>query len=220
MRKYLSGFLVLTSMLILVASANSQETVYPAGANITVRYSLNRTSMSTADTLVVTRTFVNKTTYPVTGLYFSDNFSSQYRVVTQTVTVNGSTLAVTSTGPDYGQVTTGFNNYRWIIDSPVAGENRHRTIAAGDSVSLVVKIVCSTVGTYALPLHATVGYGNGSGIFAQANGATITVTSASDTTPPAAILDLGDIESYKALCPVRRDPMVWKVRVNNLVTIG
>lgn len=220
MRKHLSIVILLASMLIAVTSARSQETVYPAGANITVRYSLNRTSMSTADTLVVTRTFVNKTTYAVTGLYFSDNFGSQYRVVTQTVTVNGGVVGVTTSGPDYGQVTPGFNNFRWIIDSPIAGENRHRTVAAGDSVSLVVKIVCSTAGTYTLPLHATVGYGNGSGIFAQASGATITVTSSSDTTPPAAILDLGDIESYKALCPIRRDPMVWKVRVDNLVTIG
>ena len=221
MRNYMSSIAIVALIVLSGGLAvQAQETVYPAGTNVTVKYGLNRTALTTADTLIVTRTLVNKTSYPITGLYFSDDFASQYRVVSQVVTVNGVSVAATLTGPDYGQVTSGFSNYRWVIDSPIPGENRHRTIAAGDSVSLVVKIVCSIAGTYSLPLHATVCFGNGSGMFAQANAATVTFASATDTTPPATIIDLGDIETYKALCPIRRETTVWKPEFENLVTVG
>ena len=220
MRNYMSSIAIVALLGVMGIAVQAQETVYPAGTNVTIRYSSNRTALTTADTLILTRTLVNKTSYSITGLYFSDNFASQYRVVSQVITVNGVSAAATLTGPDYGQVTSGYNNYRWIIDSPIPGENRHRTIAVGDSVSLVVKIVCSVAGTYSLPLHATVGYSNGSGLFAQANAATITFTSATDTTPPAPIFDLGDIETYEAFGPIKRETTVWKLEFENQVTVG
>lgn len=180
-----------------IASTLAQEAVYPTGTKVSVRYGLNKTTLAVGDTLIITRTLANSTSQGLTGLYFSDNFPAAFTVVGHSAKVNTSSITVSQTAPATGAVISGYQSITWLVDSPMPEENRHRSIAAKDSVTLIIKITCSASGSYTLPFHSTVCYNGSTGIFATSNVLSVTFTPSVDTTPPAAIIDLGDNTVYK-----------------------
>lgn len=193
----------LSGVFLFVTIAQGQESVYPTGAQVAIRYSLNTTVLSVSDTLVITRTLINRSSRSLTGLYFSDNFPPAFVIAGHNGKANTTSILVGRTTPEAGAAITGYAYTAWMVDSPVPGENYHRAIAPGDSVTLEIKITCSAAGAYTLPFHTTACHDGSTGIFATSSAPSVTFTPA-DITPPAAIIDLGDIQQYKAYRVVRR----------------
>lgn len=190
----------------------AQETVNPPGSAVTIRYSLSQANLRTSDTLVITRIVVNKTSGVLSNLYLSDNLPSQLRVVSSTARVNGSGVPIGLVGPNAGAVVSGTNGYWWVLDSPVSGETWNRSLNPNDSFSLQIKIVCSQAGVYSLPFHSTVCSGANNGLFSTASAVSVTFSSVGDITPPAAIIDLGDINDYSSGSAIPRcSATSWKV---------
>lgn len=153
----------------------SAETLYPSGFSITSQYELSASTITTADTLVITRTIVNHESFILTGLYYSENLSPEFQVESHSITLNGAGISYSFLGPSSNSVITGYNTYYWIVDEPGSSGSIHNDINPGDSLVLTLMLTCSTVGDYSLPLHTTVFYGNASGIFSTGDTQAITV---------------------------------------------
>ncbi len=176
-------FLTILIVGLLSLASASAETVHPAGTNFAAAYSLSGTSLTTNDTLVISRSFVNGESFAITGLYLSENLPPELSIVGADISLNGSPLTVADSSES---ILSGYVSHCWLIGTPGSGTDMN----PGDSLSLELKVTCATEGTYALPLHTTVGYGNGAGVFAADSAAAITVSAPADITPPAAISDL------------------------------
>ncbi len=158
-------FVALAAVIILLPNRiTAQETVYPSGYSIQVFYTPDQTSMAAGDTLTITRWVKNNESFNLTGLYFSENLPSDFQVVSVSATRNGTALPILSTGP-FTSLVSGYNAYYWIVDSPDSSENIHNTILPGDSVELQLRVTSNNIGDYIFPLHTTVFYGNGTGMF-------------------------------------------------------
>jgi len=186
MRHYSTIIGAIVVAVALCASAGSAETVHPTGAGVAAYYQLSGTTISTEDTLVVSRGIVNDESFSLAGLYLSEQLPPELQLVSAVVTINGAPTAIADSTLPSGTVLSGYTAHCWMLGSPSGGA----TLDPGDSLSLVVKLTCTTEGSYALPLHAATWFGNGDGYFAADNGAAITVTTPIDTIPPAAIFDL------------------------------
>ncbi len=178
---------LLLSAGLPAAAVRAQEPVYPDNSSVTSLYHLSDSVLSAADTLIVTRTLTNAESFPLTGLYFSDNLPAGLNVVGYTATLNGAPLAVAFAGPLAGNVIGDFRTYRWVVDSPEPTDYISRTIYPGDQVRLTYRIAASDIGDFVLPLHTTVCFGNGDGIFATGQGS-LRVTIESDDDDPDNLL--------------------------------
>lgn len=140
------------------------EVIYPTGFDISATYSLNKGRLHPSDTLVVTRTLVNKTDFSLYGLYLSDNFPPSFQLARFSAkrnlsTVNAQFNRVTDTPID-GQVA-----YYWVFDDPDSASSYNLVMRPGDSLTLVATFLCPVVGDYQLPLHTTVFFSDEAGGF-------------------------------------------------------
>jgi len=176
-------FLTILAAGLVSLTSVSAETVHPSGTNIAASYSLSGTALTTNDTLVISRSIVNRESFALSGLYLSDNLPPQLSIVGAEIKLNGAPLVVADSA---GSILSGYVSHCWLVGTPGGGTDMN----PGDSLSLELKVTCAAEGTYALPLHTTVGYGNGDGFFAADSAAAITVAAPADITPPSAISNL------------------------------
>ena len=176
--------------LILPLCLSAAETIYPSGYNLICEYQLSDQSLSTEDTLIITRTFVNNESFTVGGLYFSENMPAEFDLVDYSITRNGSDLTC-EFDDTKGPVVAGNRSYYWVVDDPDGSVQN--AINPGDIIVLTARVRCTTPDDYTLPIHTAAFYGNLSGFFSTDQPLSISVTAPSDTTPPDGIIDLGSL---------------------------
>lgn len=148
---------------------SAADNIYPAVYGISCNYAVSADLIAISDTLVISRTLVNNESFDLTGLYYSDNFPASFSIVGQSITVNGAPVPFVSTGPLENHIVEGCDGYCWIIDSPDASEGVSNVIGPGDMVNVEIKVTCNDVGTFLLPIHTTVFYGDNVGFFATSD---------------------------------------------------
>jgi len=172
--------------MIAVASiaAVGQEAMHPSGPNLDSRYTVSDTLLALGDTLQFERRLTNNESYALTGVYLMENLPSAFAIVDETVTIDGSPVAFRADGPTTSQAYPGYNDYRWTIDSPDVGEALNRPLNPGEQLIIRYRVVSSDIGHFALPLHATVMYGNSTGLFATEGADSVRVVISLDTADP------------------------------------
>ena len=178
------------ALLLHLNEAYSEESAYPTGSSVQYGYSLSSVTLAVDDTLNIQRTVINNEAFVLTGLYFSDNLPPEFELVDDAIRVNGSDLIYTHFDPTANGVINGYELHCWLVDSPDIGSSPQYELNPGDSLSFDMKLICNSPGDYSLPLHTTVLYGNGSGLFSTSEPITVTITAITDDLPPADIDDL------------------------------
>ncbi|HUV30396.1 MAG TPA: hypothetical protein VMY05_04800 [Acidobacteriota bacterium] len=186
--------LLALGLFLLPARLCGQETVHPTGYSIVSTYTLTELEVAAGDTLAITRTVVNNESFPLSGLYFSENLPAQFEIVSYSVTVAGAAGACLFEHAALNPVVAGYETYYWIIDEPGESDTLGSVLNPGDSTVLELRLTCDLAGEFQFPLHTTVFYGNANGFFSADGAAVIVVSeSAVDTIPPAKVIDLGMI---------------------------
>ncbi len=181
---------VIVLLFILALSSQAADSVYPATSLVTVEYLWSSQTPAAGESVDIIRILKNNESFPLTGLYFSENLPPEISIDSYIVTVNDSAVNSDYTGPLPDDIENGFDCYRWLIDSPDPISPYQVTLNPGDSIILTTTVSCSTEGSYQLPFHTVSFYGNGDGLFAMADPESITFGPPPDTIPPAAIIDL------------------------------
>ena len=181
--------LSILAILVILSGVAIAEPVHPSGYNVTSQYTVNSTNITVGDTLVITRTITNNSGYTLSGAYLIDNMPSQFSVVSQAARLNGSNITYQYTNNINPPLVSGYVTSEWLIDDPDGSPANN--INSGGSLVITVRAVCAAAGQYQLPFHTVSFYGNNTGFYATDNALTININNPVDTTPPAAILDLG-----------------------------
>jgi len=184
-------FMAFGAVLVFSASVGAAETVYPNGYNIVSGYGVSAYNITTSDTLVITRTVRNNESFPISGLYFSENLPPAFQVAAHSITLNGAGITYRYQQNLSDSIIGGYDAYYWVVDDPDSLAAIHNVLSPVDSLSFRLKLTALAPGQFQLPLHTTVFYGNNSGFFSTDDFYTITVTGDEiDTIPPARITDL------------------------------
>ena len=184
MRQILLTILLLCALSLPLAAA---ETLYPSGYNLISDYNLSTQTIGPGDTLVITRTIINNESFPLTGLYFSENVPAEFELVDHAIARNGDAVACQFSSID-NLVQAGKVNLNWLVDDPAGSVNN--TLAAGDELVLTAHFTCASEGSYSFSMHSSVFYGAMTGFYSTDDAITITVTTSDDVTPPNRIIDL------------------------------
>jgi hypothetical protein len=155
---------VIFVLLGLVNSVKAMEMTFPSNSLVSSSYVIDQSSISTGDTILITRTVVNNESYSLAGFYLGDNFPTEFDLVAQTIELNATPVTHSTVGPSPSSTVAGYNSYHWLIDDPV-GFTVNNLINPGDSLHFEIRLVCNVAGTYQLDLHTGTAYGNGSGLF-------------------------------------------------------
>ena len=177
-------------LVIPAVAAMAADEIHPNSLQLAVDYELSGNSVATDQTLAITRVIRNNESYPITGIYFSDNLPPQFTITFAEISRNGNPVTFESTGPVAGEIENGYDLYRWMIDSPDPGSPTQFSLNPGDSVILYLEVACSEVGDYQLPLHTISGFGNGAGLFAVSGPVALSIVEPADIISPAAVSDL------------------------------
>lgn len=153
--------------------AFSQDTVYPSGYNLQCYYTVSGTELSITDTLIISRKMVNDEDFPLENLYFCENLPAAFTVAGHSITLNDIAIDYMFSGPVADEVVAGYDTYYWVIDSPFAGEEANNLLNPGDSVELTIRIVSGNVGSFTLPHHSAVFFGNSTGFFSTSGESTV-----------------------------------------------
>ncbi len=173
--------LAAAAVVVIDTVGFGQETIHPNGPNLDSRYTISDTTIALGDTLTIVRTLTNNESYPLTGVYLTDNLPNVFSIIDQTVTVDGSPVAYIADGPSANPVLPGFYDYRWTIDSPESTESLSRPLDPGEVLEVRYRAVSNDIGYFPLPLHATVMYGNATGMFAAEAADSVRVLVSLDT---------------------------------------
>lgn len=187
-------FLFVLGLLFLELSQAKAETVYPNGYNILADYQLSDTLHPLTDTLIISRTFTNNEGFSLTGLYFSDNLPPAATIVDYILQVGSVSLTPAFSDRQANAVVSEYDTYWWQIDDPQNPGGVHDTVGPGETISLTVRLLFDSVGTYSFPLHSTVFMGDTISFFAT--GETLYIR----TFIPS---DVEDPDDDKSLIPVR-----------------
>jgi hypothetical protein len=144
--------------------------------------------LTTGDTLIITRTIQNNESFTLEGLYFSDNIPSEFTLSDHSINLNDNDITILFNDNIAPSIIDGYNTCDWVVDDPDG--NPQNRVNPGDILVFELKLTCGIVGDYQLPFHATAFTGGNSGFFSTDNAINVTFSSAEDTTPPAAIIDL------------------------------
>ena len=183
-------FQAVVALFILALTSQAADSVYPATSQVTVEYLWSNPSPAAGQPVDIVRVLKNNESFPLTGIYFSENLPPEISVDSHDVTLNGNPVNSDYSGPIPDEIESSFNCYRWLIDSPDSLSPYQVTLNPGDSIILTSSVTCFTEGSYQLPFHTVSFYGNGNGIFATADPSSISFGPPPDTIPPAAITDL------------------------------
>lgn len=91
MRKPLSTAVLLIALL-LPAYLNPEELLYPTGHNISCWYELSDSAFFAPDSLTITRGLLDNESFPISGLYFSENLPCEFQIISHSITLNGDTM--------------------------------------------------------------------------------------------------------------------------------
>ena len=173
-------------LLLIATTVIAADILYPSGYNFDNQYLINSQTISTTDTLIISRTFSNNESFTVDGFYFSENIPDDFVMQNYTLTLNGNSI---SHDYDNTQISefAGNNCYYWIVDDP-SGTTQN-SISQGDEILLELKLTCDVAGNYILPMHTNSFYGSQTPFFATDDEILVTVTSPPDTIPPGQIID-------------------------------
>ncbi|MDF1545871.1 MAG: T9SS type A sorting domain-containing protein [bacterium] len=166
------SYIIVFILLATAANLGAAELPYPSTAAINSTYEVSNLQPRLGDTVQIIRTFVNHELFDLTGVYLSDNLPESFQVLSSQVTVNGNPVPPGFETDGVGSLTAGYIPYRWVTDDP-AGGSPNTMLSPGDSLELVVDLVCHEAGQFSLQDHASVAYGNSSGLFASPDDAVI-----------------------------------------------
>lgn len=185
MGKFIAIF-SLTAVLF-ASTAKTDDTVYPSGSSIQSTYDLSADTTYLGDTLTISRTLTNNESFDLTGLFFTENLPDSYSLISYSILLNDSPITV-DLDSSRNVLYTDYLCCHFIVDDP--DNSVTNTLSPGDSVSLILKILCNSLGENPLPMHAAVFEGNSSGYFTTSDTLYHFVVSAPDTIPPSDINDL------------------------------
>jgi uncharacterized repeat protein (TIGR01451 family) len=177
-----------TALLCLPAGTPAQDVVYPSGSGVTSTYSVSATQIVIGDTLEIRCALTNGSGDLLRNLYFSDCLPPSFDLAGSSITVDDVSIDFGFEGPILNDVIADHRSYRWIIDSPISGENLVQPVAPGDSVVLIVRVVPSDLGQFDLPLHCAAFLTTGGGFaVSQPQAVSVTVTSSVDDDPHSSL---------------------------------
>lgn len=177
-------FIVVAVTVLAAGTIAGQDTTYPLGHSIDSRYWVSDTLVALGDTITIERRLRNNETFPLSGVYLTENLPGVFDIVEQTITIDGTPVAVLTEGPEPDGVISGYDTYRWTVDSPDPSEGLSRSLAPGEELLVRYRVVSRDIGIFGLPLHLTAMYGNSTGIFATGMGDTVHVIIALDVEDP------------------------------------
>ena len=177
------GGLCLVILLILAGGIWGQVDLYPAGYDIETEYTVNDMTFVIGDTLVISRYLVNHESFSLSGLYLSENLPVAFNIVSESVTINGSTVDYSFEDAVTSLVIPGYDTYYWVVDEVDSLDPIQNLIQPEDSLHLELKIVCNNSGEYLLPLFTTVFYGDSTGFFSTGDSLVVTVGNGSNDLP-------------------------------------
>ncbi len=149
------------------------DTVYPATVSISAVYTLNDTVMTIDDTLIIRRTVTNNETSALTCFYFCENLPNDFSLISHSVTINNIAVNYDHPSPTSSSAFTNYSEYYWVLDYPGTTGTYNLFIQPNDVIVIEYKIVCSTVGTYTLPLHTFIAHNGTTGIFGFTDSLTV-----------------------------------------------
>ena len=164
--KFLLCFCMPVALVLTFALSHAVEQVRPPGFEIGLTYEISQATLDVGDTLVITRTVVNRETFALSGLYFGESLPVDFQVLDYAVTINGQPIVCTFAGIATTALFPGYSTYHWVIDDPLSAATVHTVVDPGDSLTFVLTATAGQAGEFALPLHHAAFYGNGDGFFA------------------------------------------------------
>ncbi len=137
--------LLLLTALIALAAASASAAIYPAGTAISYSRQFPTAYIPMGVPAAVHVEFVNNTSGPLSGLFYSEQFPDWLSVQAGTVRLNGQ---VTTCSYEYGDVLiVGRRAHRWVIDSPSAPGGR-AVLGPGDRISIDFTIRATRVAAF------------------------------------------------------------------------
>ncbi len=180
--------IILLTLFIPVNFTLASEILYPSGYNLGSQYAISSYDITTADTLLITRTVQNNESFALSGLYFSENLPSEFSLIGYSIRLNSNDIANQFTANITPLVFNGYTTYEWVVDDPDGYPQN--IINPGQTLVFELRLVCAGIGDYQLPFHAAAFWGGSSGFYSTDEAVSLTVSSAVDNIPPAAIGDL------------------------------
>jgi len=158
--------LVLIAQCASAGSLQTGEQIHPPGYNLSHRYELSASLLEVGDTLVIARILTNGEAFTLSGLYFSDNLSPRFTIVSSSLTRNGTDIAHSMQRAAGNPIISGFTTWYWVVDDPGDPGMGSGDVGTGDTVRLEMRITSTLPGNYQLPFHTTVFWNGRTGFFA------------------------------------------------------
>ena len=158
------SFAIFTLLLLLASIAAAADVVFPAGTALDCQYEVDELNPRLGDTVAITRSIVNNDAFPVSGLYICDNLPQSFEINSAQISINSAVISPGFEADPPGSIVNGFVQYRWIIDDPIGGTVNF-ILNPGDSLHMVLELVCTEAGDYTLEQHGIVAFGNGAALF-------------------------------------------------------
>ncbi len=177
---------LVAALFIFLAAVciNADDTVYPNGYSISCRYSLSDTIIEYPEMVMITRTIVNRESFPLTGLYLSENLPSGLSAFGYSLGINGLSTGSPFVDANPNEIISGCNSYYWLLDDPTEPSGAHDTLYPGDSLVCHFSVTPDSAGLFKLPLHTAVFYGNSISFFATDDTLTLRVQTPLDVDNP------------------------------------
>ncbi len=159
------NYFIITLVTIIICCSmkiSAEELLFPLGYDITCNYDVNKTHLKQDDTLIITRSFINNESFPLSGLYFSEYVPLGLYPESYTLTINS--IAISNNyeiSPN--SIHPGCMTIHWIIDDPDGSVNNQ--INTGDSLTLTYSLISLAPGIYHLPMHTSSFYGSTEAFF-------------------------------------------------------
>jgi hypothetical protein len=150
-----------------VGGLATADDIYPSIGSVNCLYNVSTNQLLIGDTLYISRGMVNKGSWPIEGLYLSDNFPEPFEIIEYSIAVNGQPLTPLREESIPDLIFPGHVNYCWTIDTLGDGDISGY-LHPGDSLSLEIKLICHEIGQYQLPLRTSVFQYNNQNYFSAA----------------------------------------------------
>ena len=146
--------IVILTLFIPVKFTIASESLYPSGYNLSSQYDLSDSAITTADTLLITRTVQNNESFAISGLYFSENLPPEFSLIGYSIKLDGNDIAYQFAEYISLSVVDGFAAYEWVVDDPDGSPQN--VVYPGQTLIFELRLVCANIGEYQLPFHAAV----------------------------------------------------------------
>ncbi len=157
---------IITFCLLSVSTVHAvNDSVFPTSVSVQSDYILSDTVAVVGDTITIRRTCINNETNPLTCFYFCDILPNEFSIISHTVTINGISVSYDYPTPSTGSAFFGYNEHYWVLDYPGSSGLYNQLVQPNDTVVIEYKVICSTTGTFALPMHTFISHNGTTGIF-------------------------------------------------------